>query len=399
MKIGRRRRNSFYKEHGYVHMQNIVPQEYLQVAKEKGIPLVKWSRENIGKPALAGPPTLDLHVGCAGAYEVSLMNLYTSEFSFDLAASILETEDIFLFNDQMVYKFPHDEFTFGEHYDNQFGAENKNGKMHTVNISWILDDMTEYNGALELKSLKTGEWVKIFPKAGDIVAINGNCLHRSGPNISEKPRGLYACVYSEGQINLCNYYTDPFFVKDTEVQHIETLVNHIGAQQFKSFKEYFKKFLELNKFDRILELGTSRGGLTYYLSTIFDGPITTVDINLKDINEKVYSVAEVIEADHMDLKTQKYLQEEIIGKQGRTLVLCDGGDKPTVFNAYSTLVKEGDYIGVHDFFKTKESFSKQSAWSWLECTEDQIINAIKKHKLIKTDAYMLNIAWGMYKKT
>ena len=35
MKIGRRRRNSFYKEHGYVHMQNIVPQEYLQVEKRK----------------------------------------------------------------------------------------------------------------------------------------------------------------------------------------------------------------------------------------------------------------------------------------------------------------------------------------------------------------------------
>ena len=195
----------FYNEHGYIHIHNIIPEEYLQTAREKGIPLVKWSRENINKPALAGPPTLNLHVGCAGAYEGDLMNLYTSKFSYDLATTLLQKEDIYLFNDQMVYKFPDDNFTFAAHYDNQYGAENKDGKMHTVNMSWILDDFTEENGTLELQSLKTKEWTRVYPKAGDIIAINGNCFHRSGPNESDKPRGLYACVYSEGQINLGNY--------------------------------------------------------------------------------------------------------------------------------------------------------------------------------------------------
>ena len=139
----------FYNEHGYLHIQNVIPQQYIEIAKEKGIPPVKWSRENVGKPSLAGPPKLNLHVGCAGAFEGDLMNLYTSKFSYDLATTILQTEDIFLFNDQMVYKFPNDEFTFAAHYDNEYGAENKDGKMHTVNMTWILYEMTEHQGALE----------------------------------------------------------------------------------------------------------------------------------------------------------------------------------------------------------------------------------------------------------
>ena len=49
----------FYNEHGYLHIQNVIPKEYLTIAREKGIPLVKWSRENINKPALAGPPELN----------------------------------------------------------------------------------------------------------------------------------------------------------------------------------------------------------------------------------------------------------------------------------------------------------------------------------------------------
>ena len=54
---------------------------------------------------------------------------------------------------------------------------------------------------------------------------------------------------------------------------------------------------------------------------------------------------------------------------------------------------------MHDFFKTQEDFNNQKAWSWLECTEDQIKNVIKEYKLEETDTYMLNIVWGIYKKT
>lgn len=389
----------FYKEHGWVHIPNIIPEDYLQAAKAIGPGLVRWGRTNIGKPTLAGPPNHNVHVGCAGAYEGVLMNLYTSKFSYDLATSLIGKKDIFLFNDQMVYKFPGDQVVFDAHYDNQFGNENKNGKMHTVNISWILDDMTEENGTLRLKSLKTEEWTTVYPKAGDIVAINGNCLHQSGPNNSDKPRGLYACVYSEGQINLAKYYTDPFLVKDTTKQHIHTLVDDIVVQQFAGFKDYFRRFLELNKFDRILELGTSFGGLTYYLSTIFDGEILTVDNYVKNISKKVYGVARVMEADHLSIDTQKVLHRDFLSKEGKTLVLCDGGDKPRIFNAYAKLIKQGDVIAVHDYFENKKEFENQEAWSWCECIKEEIISGIENNKLVEQDKFMKDIVWAVFKKT
>ena len=34
----------------------------------------------------------------------------------------------------------------------------------------------------------------------------------------------------------------------------------------------------------------------------------------------------------------------------------------------------------------------------MECYEDQLKNVIKEYKLEKTDTYLLNIVWGMYKK-
>ena len=48
---------SFYKEHGWVHIPNIIPPDYLKIAQTKGPNLVKWGRSLMGKePALAGPP-------------------------------------------------------------------------------------------------------------------------------------------------------------------------------------------------------------------------------------------------------------------------------------------------------------------------------------------------------
>ena len=132
-----------------------------------------------------------------------------SDVSLEYLKDILGSSSMFLFNDQMVYKMPNDNLEFAAHYDNQYGAENKSGDMHTVNVSWILDDFTKENGALSLKSLDDDQWTTVFPKAGDIIAINGNCYHQSGINNSDKPRGLYACVYLSNIENYCSYALGP----------------------------------------------------------------------------------------------------------------------------------------------------------------------------------------------
>lgn len=388
-----------YKKHGWVHIPNIIPEEYLAIAKEKGLPLVRWAQERIGTPTVAGPPKHNFHVGCAGAYESELMRIYTSKFSYDLAKDILGTSSMFLFNDQMVYKMPDDNLEFAAHYDNQYGAENKTGDMHTVNISWILDDFTKENGALSLKSLDNDQWTIVYPKAGDIIAINGNCYHQSGKNNSDKPRGLYACVYSEGQINLANYYTSPFLLEETTKQKIYTLANDIVTQQYSNFREYFDAFFKIHDIDRVLELGSSNGGLTYHLATQYNLPVLTVDIVTASIAKKVFNVARVMKGDHSDPSVIEYLKKNFIDKPGKLLILCDGGDKPHNFNTFAGLARVGDIIAVHDYFETREEWENQQVWGWVECTREDISGTIEQYNLNETDSYMRQIAWSFWEKT
>lgn len=198
----------FYNKFGWVQIQNIVPQEIISQLRKKGIILRQWVNDKLGQTSNYGSPTHWRGVGCAGMYDDYLLKFYKSNLMFEVSSKLLNTDKIWLFNDQMVIKLPQDNFGFDPHYDNQFGGENKNGLIHTVNLGVVLDDYTTENGTLEI--FHEDKWLKIFPKSGDIVAINGNTLHKSNPNYSKDSRGLYACVYSEQQINLHNYYKDKF---------------------------------------------------------------------------------------------------------------------------------------------------------------------------------------------
>ena len=119
----------------------------------------------------------------------------------DIAKKLLNTEDVWLYNDQVVVKLPNDNFGFEEHTDNSIGG-NFNEGGNTINMSVILTDFTDENGTLQLRD------TKIYPKAGDIVVIHGDTPHQSNPNKSDKPRCLYACVYSDKQIIFKNFYKE-----------------------------------------------------------------------------------------------------------------------------------------------------------------------------------------------
>ena len=62
----------------------------------------------------------------------------------------------------------------------------------------VLDDFTDENGTIEV--FDNNKWIKLYPKTGDIVLIEGNCLHRSSPNTTDQPRRAYLCVYSNKPI-------------------------------------------------------------------------------------------------------------------------------------------------------------------------------------------------------
>ena len=59
---------------------------------------------------------------------------------------------------------------------------NSNEGKNTVNICVILDNFTDENGTLEIFNKNDGEKVRVYPKAGDVVAIHGDTPHQSEPN-------------------------------------------------------------------------------------------------------------------------------------------------------------------------------------------------------------------------
>ena len=191
----------FYKKHGWVHLQKKISEDAVHELQTRSIKLRKWVNDKIGQPCKYGGDTHWKGVGCAGMYDTYLLDFYKSNLMIDIAKKLLKTEDVWLYNDQVVVKLPNDNFGFEEHTDNSIGG-NFNEGGNTINMSVILTDFTDENGTLQLRD------TKIYPKAGDIVVIHGDTPHQSNPNKSDKPRCLYACVYSDKQIIFKNFYKE-----------------------------------------------------------------------------------------------------------------------------------------------------------------------------------------------
>lgn len=163
----------------------------------------------------------------------------------------------------------------------------------------------------------------------------------------------------------------------------------------------------VKQFDTIIEIGTFNGGLSAYLHDMknsnaklvsydIDGTINTAKLhrNRTEIDFRVEDCfAETTKQDIIDM----------IKSSGKTLVLCDGGDKPLEFNVFSEYLKPGDMIGLHDFRLDDVSFSGvASYWQWpykSDASIDDIKKSIEKYNL---KPYENNNApfflWGLYVK-
>tara|TARA_A200000159_G_C7211909_1_gene292384 strand:+ start:177 stop:791 length:615 start_codon:yes stop_codon:yes gene_type:complete len=194
-----------YKKEGWVIIPKVFSKKDLDILSDWGYNMrIEWDKHSTWKG-----------ISCAGKFSQPLTEIYTSDIMKGIATDILGTPH--LFNDQMVYKLPHDKMNFVPHYDNQYSLRNKGNDIHTVNLSIAIDDFTRDNGALHIRD-KDDEWQTLLPKAGDIVAINGSTVHASHENRSDKPRGLYACVYTEAPMEMEGYYNEPFVGQQKKIK-------------------------------------------------------------------------------------------------------------------------------------------------------------------------------------
>lgn len=192
---------------------------------------------------------------------------------------------------------------------------------------------------------------------------------------------------------------------------------NLAISQHPDIFTFFKNLITTIKPARILEIGTSHGGLSLMIRDILD------DNNLKETHMMTYDIyeqtflkplvvdrntevkTETLFCDHYKMFKDEETKNAIsyyIRQSGTSLVLCDGGNKQSEFNLFSELIKQGDVIMAHDYAPNKEYFEqemKNKIWNWHEIQDSDIIESCQSNGL---KPYMreefLNVAWACFKK-
>jgi hypothetical protein len=165
--------------------------------------------------------------------------------------------------------------------------------------------------------------------------------------------------------------------------------------QHKDITLQFEKLILEIKPKRILEIGTSSGGLTLLLRDLLDNNgFENTELRTYDINDPqyLYQHNKNIDIRVKNIFNHQYDElmekEEIINfitQDGPTIVLCDGGSKINEFNILSHHIKKGDVIMAHDYSKDHEYFKqniKNKIWNWCEITESHIQGSSQINNLV-----------------
>jgi hypothetical protein len=138
-------------------------------------------------------------------------------------------------------------------------------------------------------------------------------------------------------------------------------------------------------FDNIIEIGTYNGGLTSWL---YDNKNPNAKVVSYDIDGSVNQTNRTdIDFRVEDCFSEKPFNDiiQMIQNTGRTLVVCDGGDKPKEFNTFSKYLKSNDVIIAHDYCSNEEEWRLYTNyWQWpyeADTTYDMIKDAIEENGL------------------
>jgi hypothetical protein len=171
--------------------------------------------------------------------------------------------------------------------------------------------------------------------------------------------------------------------------------NDVLTMQHRDVFGVFRKLLQILRPKKIIEIGTSHGGLTLflrdYLNTIGleDSKIRTFDVNKFPSHPILFqSNIEIIYENIFD-STYSFICKpefllDFLDPLGNNLVLCDGGNKIREFNLIAPLLYDKDIIMAHDYAPTMEYFQKEimnKEWSWIEITEKDVQDCCVRHNL------------------
>ena len=179
------------------------------------------------------------------------------------------------------------------------------------------------------------------------------------------------------------------------------IVNNVIAAQTKKIEPVFQSILP--EFSIIIEIGFDRGALSQWLYENKNNKTKLVSYDISFNNK-------LINNNNIDFRLGDCFDEKIINEineliqlPGKTLVLCDGGNKEREFELYSAFLKTGDVIMLHDYAHSDSDYIQvMSDTGWKTAAEsrfDNIQTPIKTNNLTPYNYNMLkNVLWGSFSK-
>lgn len=186
-----------------------------------------------------------------------------------------------------------------------------------------------------------------------------------------------------------------------EFKEINGWFGYKGAttMQLPAIEVPFKKLFNTIKPHRVLEIGTSCGGLTLMLRDILDNlGLTECDLRTYDVNPdhdrtilfnsnlnydfRLKNLFNQPYSDLCEVNGQEVI--DYINEDGPIIILCDGGCKINEFNILSKFLKSGDIIMAHDYAPTAEyfeSYNKNKIWNWCEIFDKDVADACNDNNL------------------
>jgi hypothetical protein len=159
----------------------------------------------------------------------------------------------------------------------------------------------------------------------------------------------------------------------------------------------------LSTFTNIIEIGTYNGGLTCWLKD-------NMNPNGKLISYDIDGTINIANRSDIDFRVESCFDEsafktiiDLIQSEGRTLVVCDGGDKEKEFNTFSAYLKPNDVIIAHDYAESDEEWKdKTNFWQWPYAADTHphtIEQSIKENNLMPYKyEEMKFLLWASYIK-
>ena len=177
--------------------------------------------------------------------------------------------------------------------------------------------------------------------------------------------------------------------------------------QVPNIKVYFEKLFNELKPKQILEIGTFDGGLTLMMRNILDEinlsstTIRTYDLNdqkrLKSKNRNIEILTENLFSYSYSELEKEDVVKEFIQRNGRTIVICDGGSKKNEFRLLSKFLKLDDIIMAHDYAPNENYFNQHinnKIWNWLEIQDSDINESCEQYNLIPyMEEELRNVVW------